>query len=190
VGISMRKLIVVDTETGGLDARKHSILSVGAVIYQDGAIVGQFSGKVCEPVLCIDEQALTVTGIKVADIAKFDTPFQVVQAFQQWLLKNELYGQQTLVAHGIRFDEPFLRRLWELAGQDFNKQFSHRMLCTQSAALLLNLAGRLDLPAGSASLDNVAAVFGFKRDHQHHDALEDAILTARVLRRLVDRITL
>lgn len=186
----MQKLIVVDTETAGLDPNKHSILTFGACLYHDGAVVSTFLGKVCEPVLCVDEEALAVNGLKVADVTGWDTPLQVVIQFQQWLLRNEQYGKQTLVAHGVRFDEPFLRRLWDLAGKNFDEQFSHRMVCTQSAAHLLALARRLDLPGNSTSLDNVAAVFGFKREHKNHDALEDAILTARVLRRLVERITL
>jgi DNA polymerase-3 subunit epsilon len=186
----VKKLIVVDTETGGFDPCKNSILTFGAVLYHDGAAVSTFLGKVCEPVLEVDEQALAVNGIRVKDVAGWDSPFLVVQQFEQWLLRNEQYGQQTLVAHGVQFDAPFLRRLWRLAGKNFDAQWSHRMVCTQSVANLLVLAGRLDLPGDSTSLDNVAAAFGFKREHQHHDALEDAILTARVLRRLVDRVTL
>lgn len=186
----MQKLIVVDTETAGLDPCKHSILTFGACVYHDGAVVSTFLGKVCEPVLSVDHDALAVNGIKVEDVAKWDTPLQVVQKFKNWLLQNELYGKQTLVAHGVQFDAPFLRRLWEQAGVKFEDTFSHRMVCTQSVANLLVLAGRLDLPGNSTSLDNVAQAFGYKREHQFHDALEDAILTARILRRLVDRVTL
>jgi DNA polymerase-3 subunit epsilon len=186
----MKKLIVVDVETAGLDCQKHSILTFGACVYHDGAVVSTFLGKVCEPVLCVDEEALVINGIKVEDVAKWDTPRQVVQRFVNWLGENSLYGRQTLVAHGVAFDSGFLHRLWTLADMPFEAIWSHRMVCTQSIANLLVLAGRLDLPGDSTSLDNVSAAFGFKREHQFHDALEDAILTARVLRRLVDRVTL
>ena len=44
----MKKLIVVDTETGGLDPSIHSIVSFGAVIYQEGSISGEFYTLVAE----------------------------------------------------------------------------------------------------------------------------------------------
>jgi len=198
-----RKLLVVDTETAGLDASQHSILAFAAVIYQDGSITGEFHTLVAEPTLCIenitDEQraegikdAFEVNGIKVADLVGAPTPWLVVQQFVNWLQKNEMYGKQTLVAHKADFDVAFLKRLWRLAGGDFEKQFGHRHLCTQSTALLLDYAGRLNLPSGSASLNNVAETLGCgkrEREGAHHNALEDAKLCAQVLRRLLDKVT-
>jgi DNA polymerase III epsilon subunit-like protein len=197
----MRKLLVVDTETAGLHASRHSILSFAAVIYQDGSITGEFHTLVAEPTLCVenvtDEQraegvkdAFEVNGIKADDLIGAPTPWLVVQQFVNWLQKNEMYGQQTLVAHKVDFDVAFLKRLWLLAGADFEKQFGHRHLCTQSAALLLDYAGRLNLPGRSASLDNVAEALGCgKREGRHHNALEDAKLCAQVLRKLLDKVT-
>jgi len=194
-----RRLIVVDTETAGLDPREHSILSLGAVIYQDGSISGEFHTLIKESKLSVqgltEEQraeglkdAFEVNGIRVSDLLAAPMPWMVVQQFKQWLLKNELYGKQTLVAHNACFDSGFLRRLWDLAGEDYDKVWDYRMLCTQTAALLLAQAGRLELPGGSASLNNVAEVFGLKREATRHDSLEDATLAAKVLAKMVDKI--
>lgn len=193
----MKKLIVVDTETAGRDPHEHSILTFAAVIYQDGGISGKFIGHVQEPTLCIEgmtPEKLTpdfrfpVNNIALADVLTYDTPWLAVQKFKNWLLANELYGKQTLCAHNAAFDVGFLKRLWRLAGQDYNEQFDYRTLCTQTAALLLDQAGRISLPGGSASLDNVSALFGLARATEKHDALEDAILAARVLAKMVDRL--
>lgn len=195
-----RKLIVVDTETAGLDALQHSILSFAAVIYQDGSVTGEFHTLIAEPMLCIEniteeqraegiKDAFEVNGIKLTDLVDAPRPWLAVQLFVNWLQKNEMYGQQTIVAHKADFDVAFLQRLWRLAGADFEKQFGHRHLCTQSAALLLDYAGRINLPGGSASLNNVAETLGCgKREGKHHDALEDAKLCAQVLRRLITKV--
>lgn len=198
----MKKLLVVDTETAGLDASQHSILSFAAVIYQDGNISGEFYSLVAEPTLCIqnltDEErangikdAFEVNGFNIADLEGAHAPWLVVQKFVNWLMQNEMYGKQMLVAHKADFDVAFLQRLWRLAGADFEAQFGHRHLCTQSSALLFDLAGRINLPGGSASLDNVAATLGCTgRERTQHNALEDAKLCAQVLRKLVDKIAL
>lgn len=193
-----RKLIVVDTETAGLDPSEHSILSFAAVIYQDGGISGSFAVDVCELELCVQEPhdigggkmgtALDVNGFTIERIKAGASPWMAVKAFQNWLMQNELYGKQVLVGHKAEFDAGFLRRLWTMAGEDFEAQFGHRYLCTQSAALLLEQAGRIELSGGSSSLDNVAAAFGLSRTAEKHDALEDATLTAKVLAKMVSKI--
>ncbi len=196
-----RKLLVVDTETAGLDAREHSILSFAAVIYQDGGIAGKFYTLVKEPLFCIenltDEEkangirdAFEVNGIRLTDLLDAPEPWLAAQQFVNWLARNELYGQQTLAGHKVEFDVSFLRRLWRLAGAtDFEARFGHRYLCTQSAALLLEQAGRLSLPGGNASLDNVAGALGLvARTPGYHNALDDALLTAQVLKRLIEKL--
>lgn len=193
----MRKLIVVDTETAGLDPNEHSIISFAAVIYQDGGISGHFQSLIQENPIHLNFRPESLppdmvihpsTGIQLRDLVDAPSPWVVVQEFKNWLLKNEIYGQQILCSHNVTFDSGFLRRLWNLAGEDYEKQWSHRMLCTQTAALLLEQAGRIRLPGGSASLDSVAAVFGLERSSNLHNALEDATLAARVLAKMVDKL--
>lgn len=186
--MSKRKLIVVDCETGGLDPTKHAILSFGAVIYQDGVIAGEFEVMIQDRGEITDE-ALSVNGLDVRSLqSQWDTPWLAVQKFKNWLYANELYGKQTLAAHNATFDSGFLKRLWRLAGEDFETQFDYRMLCTQTAALLLEQAGRLTLVGGSASLKNVAAGFGLPPEPEPHDALQGAILAAKVLAKMVERL--
>lgn len=184
-----RKLIVVDVETTGLDPSKDSILQLAAVVYQDGGISGEFVSYVNEPDVVINAEAQAVNGIGAETIMSAPAPWHVVASFQNWLGAHELYGQQMLAGHKVAFDVEFMKRLWRLAGVDFEKQFGHRHLCTQSLAIALDYAGRLNLPGGSASLDNVAAVFNMRRDlTDRHDALEDARLTARVLGKIIEKI--
>jgi DNA polymerase-3 subunit epsilon len=183
-----RKLIVVDTETGGFDPSKNAILQFGAVIYHDGSISGTFSSMICDAGEIIDE-SLGVHALDVRSLqSQWDSPWLVIQKFKNWLATNELYGKQTLAAHNATFDSGFLRRLWRLADQDFDEQFDYRMLCTQTAALLLEQAGRLQLPGGNASLDNVALALGLQPEPKPHDALNGATLAAKVLAKMVERL--
>lgn len=181
------KLLVIDTETGGLDPERHSILSLAAVIYQEGAISGTFKVNIREYEMLITDEARHVNGID-STTHEGSSPWHAMQLLINWMAKNELYGQRILVGHNVAFDIGFLKRLIRMAGADFHLNFSHRSICTQSVALLLEQADRLDLH-GSASLDNVAKSLGLPgRSTEYHDCLEDAILTAKVLKKLVERI--
>jgi DNA polymerase-3 subunit epsilon len=183
-----KKLLVIDTETTGTDPAVHSILSFAVVIYDNGSICGSFKTLVLEPGVVIEPGAFAVNGITREMIADAPGPTLAVQLFKNWLKENNLHGRQQIVGHNAAFDAGFLKRLWRLAGQDYEDQFSHRLLCTQTAALLLEQAGRLVLPGGSASLDAVADVFGLTRSTEKHDALEDALLSAQVLRKMMERL--
>jgi DNA polymerase III epsilon subunit-like protein len=195
-----KKVLVMDTETAGLDPAVSSILSFAAVIYEDGSVCGTFKTLVQEPTLVIEEMterqkarglksAFDVNGITREEIAAAPEPWLAIQLFKNWLMKNELYGLQQIVAHNAAFDAGFLKRCWRLGGQDWEDTFHHRVLCTQTAALLLEMAGRINLPGGCASLNAVADALGCKpRESAVHDALEDALLCADVMRKMMEKL--
>lgn len=181
----MKKILIVDTETGGLDASAHSILSIAAVVFQDGAVVDQYYAIVNEgEVIITDKAALGVNGLTIERVrAEGVSPIQAVNAIRAMISKNSMRGRVTIAAHNAPFDVAFMRRLWRLAGADFDAQFSYRSLCTATGALMLDFAGRISLPGGSASLDNLVKYFGIKLDREGgHDALKDVLATAEVLK--------
>jgi DNA polymerase III epsilon subunit-like protein len=186
-----RKILVIDTETGGLDATQQSILSLGAVIWSQGSIVDSIHILIHEAELHCDDSALKVNGftreqIEVDGIG----PAQAVQTLHNFLLKNDYRGKVVLAGHNVQFDIGFLRRLYRLAGQDFDKKFSYRPICTMTLALALELAERFSFR--STSLNSLCEHFGITIRAQGaagaHNAKEDAMATARLLTVLLDFI--
>lgn len=181
----MKKLLVVDTETGGLDPEAHSILSVAALVFADGQVVDEYYALVNEGEVVITEKAaLAVSGLTVERVrSEGVSPLQAVNSINAMIAKHGMRGRVTIAAHNAPFDVAFLRRLWRLAGKDFDARFSYRALCTVTGALLLDFANRISLPGGSASLDNLVKYFGVKLDREGgHNALNDAHAAAEVLK--------
>jgi DNA polymerase-3 subunit epsilon len=177
------KVVFVDTETGGLDPLKHSLLSIGVAIVQDGAVVDTMYTLVKEPEIVAEASALKINGLDL-DVVYRDgvTPLQAVNMLVSLLQKNGIYKNAQFAAHNAPFDKPFIKRMFELAGKKMDNVFSYRPLCTQTGALMLDLAGRITLPGGSASLDNLVKLWSIKLDREGgHNALQDAIAGAHVL---------
>jgi DNA polymerase III subunit epsilon len=176
-----RKLLVIDTETGGLDPAEHAIMSLAAVVYHDGHIDESVAWLIEDPTGVKTVNATNLNGLDGCG----DSPWKVVTELKQLLLRHDMRGKVTLAGHNLPFDVGFLQRLYRLADADYDKQFNYGGLCTKTAALLLEQAGRLKID--NSSLVTVCEALGITVDASH-DALADALNTAQVLRRLIERI--
>jgi DNA polymerase-3 subunit epsilon len=181
-----RKLLVVDCETGGTDAEKHSLLSIAALVVADGAVIDEYYTLINEGDIVAEVEALKINGLDLAVVRKEGaSPSNAVTAITTMLTKHSMRGGANVVAHNAAFDMTFLKRLFRLAGVDFRKWIQYRALCTVTGALLLEQAGRIVLPGGSASLDALCKLWNLPRSPVHN-ALEDARVTAVVFRRMID----
>jgi DNA polymerase III epsilon subunit-like protein len=179
------RFLVVDTETGGLDPREHSILTLGAVIWKDGGIEDTLDLMIAEPEINACPEALKINGLDLDDVRAHGLdPTTAVLTLQNFLLMNDLRGKVQLVAHNLPFDVGFIQRLFRLAGREY--PFSHRGICTMSTALFLRLCKRHT--ANGASADVLFRYFGIdaNRSDGHHRALDDAIGTAKLLTKLME----
>lgn len=186
----MNRVVVIDVETGGLDDREHSILTLGAAIWTDGVVDSEtFHMHILEEELSVTPEALKVNGITQEQINQGMTPGFVVSAFEQWLHGKGIYGRATLGGHNIAgFDMGFMKRLYKLAGKKL--PFDYHVLDTMSVALLLKFAGRLPVP--NVRLDTLCSHFGIKIREGgtagKHRSDEDAVATAKLLTELMDEI--
>lgn len=183
-------IVVIDTETGGLDPSRHSILSVGAVLLHDGGITGQREWLVREPDahLSVQEEALSVNRIDIYDhLDNAQEPAEVADELARFIPRQwRVYKRRALLAgHNIGFDIGFLNRLGRLAGITgyVDQLFHHRTLDTASILHFLNLRG--ELPLNPGGLNKACKYFGIVNDNPHN-ALGDAIATARLLARLLE----
>jgi len=191
------KLLILDVESGGLDASKHSILSVGAVVLDNHKITSEFHTLIAEPNIVAEPEALRVNKLSLKDIReKGLTPYVAVKSFDSFMDDAFGYGRVAYGGQNIGFDNGFLRRLYRLAQEgesnvyyapagrrpnlDFEKRFSYRTHDTMHILRFLGDAGAL--PFNTGSLDDAIAYFGIDTSGDvSHTALGDARRTAKVL---------
>jgi len=185
------KIVVLDVETGGLDPQKDSILSLGAVVWEDGELKERIYFMVNEGDIKADPKALAINGLSVEEVQREGAdPKAAVAMFRQWMANaglNVMPGKVTMGGHNVAFDAGFVERLFRLAGA--RNPFAYRRICTQSAALFLMAAGKLPGISGTG-LDSLCAHFHIDiREggaQGRHNAQEDAVATAKLLTMLVE----
>lgn len=189
----MTKLLIVDTETGGVDPERHSLLSLAGVVWGGGEATAEIEILVAEPDLTVTARALEINRIDLVSHAQRAlAPTEALSAFVAFVqdqFRDELAsGEKVVVAgHNVAFDAGFIKRLFRAAGVDFEALFSHRMLDTASILRFLSLAGILP-EAAAASTEAFAHLKIAIADDARHTALGDARATAELLTRLVDLV--
>jgi DNA polymerase III subunit epsilon len=188
----MARLVVFDMEMGGLDPCKHSLLSLGAVIWQDRQIIDSFEVFVREVEIVAEPAAMEVNKIDLQWLQVHGCrPAEAVRRFHDFLATHfgDLPGREKIIlaGHNLHVDLGFLRRLYGFAGLSHEQYFSHRVLDTASVLRFLHLAGRL--PVASAGFGDALTHFGIEPGLSvRHTALGDAMLTAHLLNKLFDVI--
>lgn len=184
-----RPYLFVDTETGGLDPARHSLLSIGLVVGDPGQVRHSLEVFLKHDTYVVDGGSMKVNRIDLArhHASAMDAPTAraVLEVFlqQYFPCRNEPI---TLVGHNVAFDRAFLQRWWEAQGLPFEPRFSHRLVDTHSIAAGLRDAGRLDLEDLSSSA--LFAHFGIAiPEEQRHTALGDALGTFELYWKLVER---
>lgn len=190
----MTKLLVIDTETGGIDPDRHSLLSIAAVVWADGRIESEIQILVGEADVTVTARALEINRIDLVEHVRGAVP--PAEALSRLLefvaehfrLELESGEQVVLVGHNVAFDVGFLRRLCRLAGSDFPSQFSHRMLDTASVLRFLSMTGLV--PASVVASTEAFAHFGVRVPPElRHTALGDARATADLLSHLLSLVS-
>ena len=166
-------VLVLDSETTGLDIRKDRIVSLGAVRLLGGRIYRASSfDRLVDPGVPIPARSTAIHGITDA-MVEAAAPF--AEVFQD--LRRLALGT-VIVGHHVIFDLHMLRRECGLAGLDWPEPKS-------LDTLLLAAALEPDLP--ELSLDALAERLGVSI-HGRHTALGDSLVTAEVFAHLLPRL--
>ncbi|AKC83369.1 hypothetical protein IMCC26134_12330 [Verrucomicrobia bacterium IMCC26134] len=183
------RLLVLDTETGGLDPSRFSILSVGGVIWDAGVLGPEINLQIAEDVICTEPGSLAINLINPEIHLSTATPVTTaIKTFTNYLSVNfpalEKGEKITLVGHNIAFDVGFLRRFFLLGNMCYDDYFSHRLVDTAAILKFLQLAGRISLDSQSSSA--AFAYFDIKfQQCQRHTALADARATAALFNEML-----
>lgn len=177
------KLIIIDTETGGLDPLVHSILSIGLVAY-DGS--RQTEIFVREPTIVSHPRSMQVNGIDLEWVEQNGlSPAAAVDAVEAFL---DSFGKRRpliMAGHNIQFDLAFMRRLYAMADRKAPPEFTHRSIDTHT--LLWALADVGTLPRNTCSSDGAFNYFNIQPPAElRHTALGDAVATRKLVQHLLE----
>lgn len=184
-----RPYLFLDTETGGLEVERHSLLSVGLVVGDDGVLRDSLEILIRHEPYVVSAGGMAVNRI---DLVQHDRmalpPSEALEAFDGFLQRH-FPGEApiTLVGHNVSFDRNFLGAFLASQGRPLEPRISHRIVDTHSLACALRDAGRLDLENLSSSA--LFAHFGIAvPEAKRHTALGDALGTFELYWKLVERM--
>lgn len=180
------KLVVIDTETGGLDPAVHSLLSVGmwTIDTVRGTIDNPLYFLVKEPLIVTTPYAMGINGLDLGDISREGLrPKEALEKVREYCKAIEEPRPDTIlkkpipVGHNVGFDIGFLNRLVSVSGDDGTLPFHYRTIDVPSILITMYLAGIL--PKDISSSQKALEYFGMKRG-KVHNALHDAECTGKV----------
>jgi DNA polymerase III epsilon subunit-like protein len=184
-------VLVIDTETGGLSPREHSLLTIAGVAWTPSAQPRPlFSLMVREEPMIVQPEAMEVNRIDLRVIEEQGlTPAEAVDAIRYAL--DHHFGPNRepvcLAGHNIGFDVGFLQRLYRLGKAEYAQDFARRTLDTATIFAFFMASGLV--PPGKANGDRMFASMGIPVGQQHrHTALGDAWATALSLSRMAQTL--
>lgn len=173
--------LVPDTESGGLDSRKHKFLEIGASVYdENGTKVDEF-----HQLLPMDQVPGTVTmmALKInkylsrEEFAK-QPAHDVAKSFAAWTVSVSEKYKPTLVGQNIGHDIKFINQFMEHFGYEgWSELFSYHVMDTCQLGLILKQVGLIKVER--YSLKNLCEALGIELNNAH-TAVADSNATAQV----------
>ena len=191
--------LVLDIEMTGPEPGWNEIIQLGAEIFNDQ---WQSLGTYLQNVYPENEEAFSVKseeihGLSLDDLEDAPMIYDVIPEFEKWIKKHNSgkpnLSNVILCGQSVINDINFLRFAYR--NETMKWPYSNKMLDLHTVSYLffqiMEKNGKT-VPR-SLSLGSVAAYFGFEREKDTHNALEDAQLTARCFKeffKLTDKVKL
>lgn len=178
-------MIVIDIEASGVDCNKHSILSIGALDFDNPTNQFYDECRVWDSAH-IDDEALEVNGFTREEItdSKKKTETEITRAFIAWASDIDDY---TMAGHNPSFDEDFLKAAACRGHLDW--PFAHRSIDTHTLAYMHMVKRGIKPPIekhhSALSLDKVLNYVGIPDEPKPHNALTGALSHAEAISRLL-----
>jgi len=191
--------LVLDIEMTGPEPGWNEIIQIGAEFFNDQ---WQSLGTYLQNVYPENEEAFTakseeVHGLSIDDLEDAPMIFDVIPEFENWVKKlnsgKPNLSNVVICGQSVVYDINFLRFAYRK--EKVNWPFSNKQIDLHTVSYLffkiLEKNGQ-SVPR-SLSLGSVSGYFGFEREDETHNALEDAQLTARCFKeffKLIDKVKL
>lgn len=179
-------MIILDVEASGVEAHKHSIVSVGALDFADPTNRLYEECRVWDGAHIMDE-ALAVNGFtkeQITDPNK-QSEADLVHAFLTW---SEDIKERTFAGQNPSFDRDFIKYAAERAGHTA-WPFAYRTVDTHTLCYMHMIERGIQPPVrnrrSALDLDAVLNYCGIPREPEPHNALTGALSHAEVISRLL-----
>jgi DNA polymerase-3 subunit epsilon len=165
--LRQQRFVVLDLETSGLNMRRDQVLSIGAVVIENGGIdlSRQFECTLQRDGHRASASTL-IHGIAPSEIAMGDEPAEALLAFMEFV------GDSPLLAFHAEFDQRMLARALK---QSLGYRLRHAFFDVAEIAPLVCPQAKLN----HAGLDDWTQYFGLQVQQRHH-ASADALATAEL----------
>jgi len=171
------RFVVFDVETTGLNAKTDEIIELGAIEVENLEL-GRTFRELAKPICRIQPSATAIHGYTAADLKGQQNSLDLVNNFMTWLGET---SEVVLAGHNSSFDIDFLKTAVAVMNRvkGTNWEVPKKSICTMR---LIEEAfeGRV------TDLDQACKLFGVRRRRRsRHGALEDAQMTAELLKTLI-----
>ncbi len=179
-------MLVIDVEASGVEAHKHSIVSVGALDFANPSNRFYEECRVWDGAH-IMEDALKVNGFTEAEITdpKKQSEADLVHAFMQWADGLE---ERTFAGQNVSFDRDFIKYASQRAGHT-EWPFAYRTIDTHTLCYMHMINRGMKPPVmkrrSALDLDAVLNYCGIPHEPEPHNALTGALSHAEVISRLL-----
>ncbi|OLS64553.1 3'-5' exonuclease [Pseudomonas putida] len=167
LSLRQQRWVVLDLETSGLNVNRDQVLSIGAVVIEDGAI--DFSQQFERTLHRHDHKlapSVLIHGLAPSAIAAGCDPVEALLDLMDFI------GDSPLLAFHAGFDQRMLGRALK---DSLGYKLQHPFMDVAELALLLNP----DVVMRDAGLDDWVAHFGLQVE-ERHNASADAQVTAEI----------
>lgn len=178
-------MIVVDVEASGTNYNKHSIVSIGALDFDNPDNRFYEECKIWDGAHIMDE-ALLVNGFTKEEIIDPNkkTEAQITEEFLKWAMA---LAEHTIAGQNPSFDRDFIKTAAERAHLDW--KLAYRTIDTHTLAHMHMVKRGLTPPVenkrSALNLDTVLNYVGIPKEPEPHNALTGALSHAEVVARLL-----
>ncbi|MCH7529801.1 3'-5' exonuclease [Patescibacteria group bacterium] len=178
-------MIIVDVEASGTDYNKHSIVSIGALDFDNPENKFYEECKIWDGAHIMDE-ALLVNGFTEEEIKDPNkkTEGQITDTFLQWAMA---LPEHTIGGQNPSFDRDFIKAAAER--EHLNWQLAYRTIDTHTLAHMHMVKRGITPPVANKrsalNLDAVLNYVGIPKEPEPHNALTGALCHAEIIARLL-----
>lgn len=182
------RFVFIDIETGGTIPDKHSLLSIGCIVWDiNKGIIGEK-----ELFIFSDKYVITKNARKINHfdenshniISKDGNAviLELLNFLYEYFDKKDLIP---LIGHNVQFDINFLKVFFKNYNRSFYKYFSHRAIDTYSVYKSLVLINKITENINSSA--DAFRYFGIKVE-KRHSALGDCLATVKLYEKLLEML--
>lgn len=179
-------MIVLDVEASGVEAHKHSIVSLGALDLANPSNRFYMECHVWDGAHVMEE-ALAVNGFSMEQVTDKSKPSEadLTHEFLRW---SESVEERTFAAQSVSFDRDFLKYAADRAGHT-EWPFAHRTIDVHTLCYMHMVERGIQPPVrhrrSALNLDAILNYCGIPEEPSPHNALTGALCHAEVISRLL-----